>query len=404
MKKIRYLCLQVFLLLYLLFIFSYNVEASYFEYNEDGTVNEDSDMYKKAKEVRDILIQEGCTEAVAYGILGNLIAESGLKPDTGSTHLGIAQWDKNGRWVRCQGWCNSNGKNFSTREGQTYFLIYEMSHTPPEAGWTNTYINNSDFIKLEDPFVACEYFMVCFERCPHNSNHASNCGCDYLTTEAVRQSVKGGTESRWQLASKRLEITKECVQVFTGVAVSYRDTEGTMGDGGVSASSSSSSSGGALASELELGVTVTDWYDTAIDLPSSNELELSDRLKIASWKQDVEESGTSSAISWIRSVVAFIGILVVVYSALIYVAYWFDRLNNFIEISMLNILTFGRLELSPDEQTSTFSPKTEGKKLIVHKDAIFISLLGIAFGVILLSGVIYDIIYGILNFIQRFIK
>ena len=77
------------------------------------------------------------------------------------------------------------------------------------------------------------------------------------------------------------------------------------------------------------------------------------------------------------------GILFTIWMALIYCAYWFDRINNIFYIDTLGILTFGHLHMSDNEQESTFRVKDIGK------DILFICLAGTAFGVAIITGGIY---------------
>lgn len=80
----------------------------------------------------------GFSAAATAGAMGNFEAESGLIPDTyeignsgygGSKGYGIAQWTNTGPgqerrdWL--MNWCNSNGYDYRTLEGQLNYLLYE---------------------------------------------------------------------------------------------------------------------------------------------------------------------------------------------------------------------------------------------------------------------------------------
>ena len=137
---------------------------------------------------------------------------------------------------------------------------------------------------------------------------------------------------------------------------------------------------------------------TLIDLPDGSDLGVNEKSQLQAWKEIIETEDEFSVISFLRTCVAFVGILLVIYSTLVYLAYWVDRVNNFVAFSFLNALTMGRLMISPDDNSSTFTSSNKKVKAVVHRDIIFVSLLGIAIGVILLSGRIYLIIEFFIEF------
>lgn len=79
--------------------------------------------------VYDFIIQNmGLNSAVACGIMANIKAESGFRTtalgDNG-TSFGLCQWH-NSRWDNLKAYCNSNGYDSTTLEGQMNFLQYEL--------------------------------------------------------------------------------------------------------------------------------------------------------------------------------------------------------------------------------------------------------------------------------------
>ncbi len=67
--------------------------------------------------------------AAACGILANIYYESGFRPDavgSGGKSYGICQW-YSGRWERMKEWCNDNGCDWETLEGQLQYLKFELS-------------------------------------------------------------------------------------------------------------------------------------------------------------------------------------------------------------------------------------------------------------------------------------
>lgn len=148
--------------------------------------------------------------------------------------------------------------------------------------------------------------------------------------------------------------------------------------------------------------------DEPIVFPTFNELSNQDKQDVRAWKNDLKFRNNNDYFGIIRGIVAFLGIVLVVYSTFLYLAYQFDCINNIFEIQMLSILTLGRLRVSPDNKKSTFnSDKQEsksGEKIVVHKDMIIVCLIGISIGVLLLSGKIYALIAWAIKVVQGWLK
>ena len=78
-------------------------------------------------------IAAGMTIAGACGVLANLEAENNfstsLNSGDGGLASGICQWHPD-RWANCESYCASIGKDPTTIEGQTAFLIHELQSYP----------------------------------------------------------------------------------------------------------------------------------------------------------------------------------------------------------------------------------------------------------------------------------
>lgn len=84
-------------------------------------------------EAIDFLIKQGFTANQAYGIVGNLMQESGMDPTivNNSGHHGLAQWDGDpgGRWEQLVAFANANGSDPNNRATQMAFLVHEIQTT-----------------------------------------------------------------------------------------------------------------------------------------------------------------------------------------------------------------------------------------------------------------------------------
>lgn len=85
----------------------------------------------------------GMNKAQAVGVLANMKRESNYQPtaDNGIGYYGLCQWG-GGRLENLKNWCDSNGYDYTTIDGQLHFLQMEIQSTYP-----NTY---SQLMACED--------------------------------------------------------------------------------------------------------------------------------------------------------------------------------------------------------------------------------------------------------------
>lgn len=132
-----------------------------------------------------------------------------------------------------------------------------------------------------------------------------------------------------------------------------------------------------------------DWGSDTPELPDGSDLTQDESLQLNKWKSDVKDNQDSGVISFFRTAVVFVGIALVVYSVFLYMAYWLDRVNNFVDMSFLGMLTLGMLSVSPDESESTFSSGKKGLKTVVHSDMVKVLILCLTGGILLISGKLF---------------
>ncbi len=73
----------------------------------------------------------GMNSAAACGILSNIYCESGFRTDAlgdNGTSYGICQWH-NSRWNNLKTYCNNNGFDWHSLDGQLHFMEYELNGT-----------------------------------------------------------------------------------------------------------------------------------------------------------------------------------------------------------------------------------------------------------------------------------
>ena len=109
------------------------------------------------------LTQEvGFNSAAACGVLSNIYSESGFRPtalNSSGGSYGICQWTGS-RKTRLQNYCNEHGYDYTTLEGQLYFLKYEL-----EQHYTSTQkylkgVENTADGAYDAGYYWCYYFEV----------------------------------------------------------------------------------------------------------------------------------------------------------------------------------------------------------------------------------------------------
>lgn len=203
---------------------------------------------------------------------------------------------------------------------------------------------------------------------------------------------KSGTDTlreRQTAANEALPLVEACTAVVS-VSEENEDVEQKVVD---NLTSKKIWHEGEFASFSEL-VEKPLFFATREDLSQEN-------LKgVIDWKNNIEYESEDNVIKYIRVFVMLFGILFLVWILLIYLSYWFDRINNFLDLELLPIVTAGRLRVSPEENECTFNPKSYSKgqaQTVNHRTVLFICMAGVFFAVLIISGYIYTL----LNYLVR---
>lgn len=139
-----------------------------------------------------------------------------------------------------------------------------------------------------------------------------------------------------------------------------------------------------------------------LDKATKEDLDSKDLTSLEGWVNNVDELNQNSG--WIKAVrvtVQVIGVILLLWSVLLFLGFQFDRINNIIDISIVTILTFGRLQVATDADESLKKSKETKTKLITKRSCLAICLVTSLFAVLLLTGKFYSIltslVYTILN-------
>lgn len=181
----------------------------------------------------------------------------------------------------------------------------------------------------------------------------------------------------------------------------------TGGDGSTAKESTNAQFAGGYYSEEQLSaftrLVEENIQSKYLDNATRDNLSQNDLENLASWEDNVSNSKKEyGLIAWLRIIVMWVGIIFTIYIFLLYLAYWFDKLNSLIDLDILSILTFGHLHVAVDDKEANFSlGKKQDHTTVSHKDMCFICITGLIFGTLLITGTFYKIISGFVNFILR---
>ena len=134
-----------------------------------------------------------------------------------------------------------------------------------------------------------------------------------------------------------------------------------------------------------------------IELPNGDSgLSVKQRQHLASIKEDVTSVDGFNLIVFLRTLVAFVGILFFAWAIFLIVAYLFDRSNIFFEISLVSILTMGSITVMALDESDARRANTS---LIARR-----AILSLVIGYVLVAGVMYSGLDWLLQLIQSWIS
>lgn len=155
----------------------------------------------------------------------------------------------------------------------------------------------------------------------------------------------------------------------------------------------------ALAAQTEANVELT-WLAEA----QRHSLSTDELASLAQWEMFNAKNTTEYYIvDFIRQVVIFVGLIFIVWATFFYLCYWFDKVNNFIPYSTLYIISFGHFVLADNETNVTYgTSQSSGVKQLNHRAVIGRCLVAMAFGVLVVSGTLFTLLYKIVMLLKTF--
>lgn len=108
------------------------------------------------------------------------------------------------------------------------------------------------------------------------------------------------------------------------------------------------------------------------------------------------EQNQKTFFDYIRAAFVFAGIMLMIYSVLLILAYALDKSNAFIDISLISLVSFGKLKVWDDEMTEEVQ-----KQGYISVTGLFIRIAVIAVvGVLFVSGVLTKLMYQLYGLLK----
>lgn len=117
--------------------------------------------------------------------------------------------------------------------------------------------------------------------------------------------------------------------------------------------------------------------------------------QVAELQETIDARDTSSEVDFLRTSVALLGLISLLYGVLILLSWAFDKMNVLFEVSFIRVMTFGRNELLPDGMDPKERP--ENGKYITGSGVFVRVIIAVALGAILVSGGAYTLVYNTMN-------
>ena len=351
---------------------------------------------KSYMELYQYMISNGFSKECAAGVIGNSIAECGGNWDSkspGGRYQGAFQIGDE-RLANCKSFCSKNGLDWKSAMGQ--FLYLESAELESGFGSYIASPSYEDWKTTNDYVVGFEGWMAAMERCVAMGGYKGNYSLQKVKTPSSYASRYG---TSYQGGQQRKAATEKVLKAFAGVMpVDNAGSNLVDGPNNLTISAGTYYSEDALGRKIAL--TEENLADIYLDMVSEKLLKQYQLEAVVGWKRTIalreQEHGLTAII---RQVTIFIGFVLTLWSILMYLCYWVDKLNNFGFISFLSIITFGYLRTNADDFDTVINEK-HTVRLVNHKAIIGISLVCMFFGLFILTGKFYICVNALINWVR----
>ena len=461
LKKVFCLCLVAYIV-----IFSNTLTFADDTKGDDSQIKDlgiSEENIAKGKAWVSVLKADGFSDAAIAGVLGNSVGEShwnpladergvngGLFGFTPMTNFSNSDFNKNcphtkgtagGQSVCSDGACqiaymlsclensfSSYGKR--TDKYNEFIAKYGVSHTNDEHNSTVTVAKTvpscsslDSYKSATDPQGAAAVFCICYERAAGTFIPCGivSKGVDYGDPSNWHNAVPGYKGLTWyDFFCREFNTTGTR---FKAASVIYTWISGLEFIGSSTTPSSESTEEQELVKQEQEAIVQqlafhSYWSEEEIssfcnlyeldlnkvldgatrDNLSGNQLEAVDN-----WNNTINDMSKKGSLLYIARIILMIsGIIMCIWAILFYVGFWFDRTNNFLDFSVVKILTLGRLQASySDNDKCTYGlENSDGNKkqakTINHRIALCITVFTIIVASLIISGNIYKLLRSLI--------
>lgn len=354
---------------------------------------------ENAQKLWDYCIKDGQSEWWAAAVIGNAVAEHGLQTDLNSSngYWGAFQF-KDASKNSFKVWCRTHNLSETDITAQYEYLgtTYRGSSVKACTGLDfNTLKKDTTYVK--DAYSAAAYFASGLEGCTcwsgvttgkgynwHPNSHNDLCGeFDFGPSGCSFGKIS------LQHLKRRAANTEVAYKIFSGK---------TPTSSGGSNSTNTNIKGNIVSEQDLVGMpnqSKLTKNQEKINLPDREGLTLGEVYSIDMVGEDVRLYNQAISMNRARVLISFIGLCLIIYSVLMFVAMIFDRSNTFIEMSLVSALTLGKLKYSPYEKDERVNKKgsSNTSKLLISTTVILVV------GMLIISGAIWN---GMSNIVFEF--
>ena len=311
----------------------------------------------------------GMTEAGCAGTIGNMMAESGCDYTRMQSNKSWSQFKKGRVGIGLTQW------TFPTRQDQLFATADELNKQ-----W-NVLLVQATQLKKELAEGGSYYIEELY-----TSNDINKCADRFL--EVYEKPAHYNYSTRRQLANS--------------VYNSLKGTEPKKIDGSSNSSSEESKEDvstehvKSVVSEFEL-IGMSSFKNNVaseqeeVVLAKREDLSIGEQYSVTTIGEDLSIHKRALTIDNARVAVVFVGLCMIFYSVLLGLAVLFDKSNNFIDISLVKIVTFGAVRYSEEEGT-------KGKKGYASSGRfVFIIVVVSIIGCVLISGGVLPAMMNLIN-------
>lgn len=374
MKYIRRF-LSIILVFVCLISSSVNVMA--YDMSAEHKVNLYHKNPEEVAKIQKILYAEmltwGMTEAGCSGVIGNMMAESGCdytrtqsnKPWSafrkGRVGIGLTQWTFPTRQDQLFATADELGKQWCDLSVQIAQLKKELT----EGG--GYYI--SELYTSEDVNKCADRFLEVYEK-PAVYNYSTRRQLAQTVSNSLKgtkpQSYDGSSSGNTTEKNEENDVSKQHVNsvIAEWNLVGMSKFKDSMADN-----------------------------QKQVELATKDQLSVGEQYSISTIGEDLDLQHKAFTIDTIRVAVVFIGMCMIFYGVMLGLCTLFDKANNFIDISLVKILTFGLLTYS--EESSV-----KGKKGYANSGRIvFVIATLLIVGCLLVSGGVLPFMMDVINYV-----